>query len=584
MRVAPWILTAALASGCSSSSSSSSPIPPAPPAISVLTAGTLRIVGDLLAASATQGSYHGPFTYISSKGAVLGLSLNPPRYQTKFSSRVVSPDGKVYVVAVGTGTASVTVYGSQGLMASPPALQNVTIASATPVKVQPGQLSFAATGAGNAKTATVTQDGYSGRFSQSNSCAHIASVMEKTNAGGKASYLVTPLGTGSCAAVFAGGNAKSATLPISVSLASKIVVAPSSLTLKTTASIDVDVSQNNYTDAFRESDTCARVAGILAKRNNGGKAKYVVTPIGNGACNATFTGGGGESAKLPISVALPHVKLSPANLTFLTSGSSSAQTVTVSQKGFDGSFTEADDCANVATVVATSNGHGAATYRVTASATGACNATFTGASRERARLPIAVALPGPVVLVPTTLNFSGTGPGHAQNVSASQSGYSGAFTEIDDCSGIATIVPSPTIHGTFVVTPNNDGSCTAVFTGGNHQTAPLPILVVVPGGVTASPSPLNFLATGASNAIVETVTQSSYGGTFMESDTCSVIAAFTVLTNGSGSATYRVTPLAAGICEAVFTGGAAETFVLAVTVTETGFGVQVRRAHQGVRR
>ncbi len=581
MRVAPWILTAALLSGCSSSSSTTPPLPPTPPSISVLTAGTLKIVGDLLAASATQGSYHGPFTYVSSKGAVLGLSLKPPTYQTKFSSRVTSSNGKVYVVAAGTGTASVTVYGSQGVTAAPPALQNVTITSSTPVKVQPGQLSFTSAGTGNAKSVTVTQDGYSGSFSQSNSCAKIASVTEKSNAGGKASYLVTPLGTGSCAAVFAGGNAKSATLPISVSVESQIVLSPASVTLKTTASTTVDVSQKNYTEAFRESDTCARIAQIVARTNGGGKAKYVVSSLGNGACNATFTGGDGASAKLPISVALPRVKLSPTSMTFNTSGSSSAQVVSVSQKGYDGSFTETDDCLNVTTVVAMSNGHGKAMYTVTASATGSCNATFTGANRERARLPIAVALPGSVLLVPTSLNFSGTGPGHAQSVSASQSGYSGTFTEIDDCSGISTIVPST--HGMFTVTAINDGSCTAVFTGGNHQTAPLPILVAVPGGVTASPSPLNFLATGAPSAIVETVTQSAYGGTFMESDTCSSIAAFSVLTNGSGTATYRVTPLAAGICEAVFTGGASQTFVLGVTVTQTGFGVQVRRAYQAVR-
>jgi hypothetical protein len=102
--------------------------------------------------------------------------------------------------------------------------------------------------------------------------------------------------------------------------------------------------------------------------------------------------------------------------------------------------------------------------------------------------------------------------------------------------------------------------------------------------VVAMPAPLNFLAIGAANAVVETVTQASYAGTFSESDTCSGLAVFSTLTNGGGTATYNVTPLAAGICHAIFTGGGGATFTLGVTVTQTSFGVQIRRAQRETQR
>ncbi|MBV8374248.1 MAG: hypothetical protein JO302_01955, partial [Candidatus Eremiobacteraeota bacterium] len=245
-------------------SSGGSPMPPAPPAISVVTAGSLQFVGDVVAASATQTSYAGPFTYVSSNGKVLGLSLNPPAYQTKFVARLSSPNGRIYVVALGPGKASVIVFG-HGLSAAPPALQNVTISSASPVKLQPGSLQFTASGAGNSQSVVVTQSGYSGRFTQSNSCAKIASVATTSNASGKAAYLVTALGDGSCAVSFTGGNAQTNTLPITVALTSKVAVSPASLTLKTTASQSVDVSQPNYSGAFDETDTCHKIANIVEK-------------------------------------------------------------------------------------------------------------------------------------------------------------------------------------------------------------------------------------------------------------------------------------------------------------------------------
>jgi hypothetical protein len=557
-------------------------MPPAPAAISVVTAGSLQIVGDVVAASSVQGSYHGPFTYASSNGKVLGLSLSPPAYGTTFAARLVSPNGQAYVVAVGPGKASVIVYGTHGTSAAPPSLQNVTISSASPVKVQPGKLQFTATGPANSQSVSVTQRGYTGTFRQSNSCAKIATIATRSNAGGKAEYLVTAVGEGSCAASFTGGNAQTQNVPISVMLTSKVIVSPASVTIKTTASMSVDVSQSNYDGRFDEADTCNKIANLIEKKNAEGRARYVVAPVGNGACNATFTGGQGQTAKLPISVALPRVKIAPASLSFTTSGSSSAQTVSVSQGSYHGSFDESDDCENVATVAATSNGGGKAKYTVTAVANGACSAIFTGGKGEREHLPIAVALPGPVLLVPTSLSFSATGAGHAQNVTISQSGYSGSFREIDDCSGISTVVSSS--RTVFKVTPTNAGSCTAVFTGGNGESAPLPISVVLPGEVIAMPAPLNFLAIGAANAVVETVTQASYAGTFSESDTCSGLAVFSTLTNGGGTATYNVTPLAAGICHAIFTGGGGATFTLGVTVTQTSFGVQIRRAQRETQR
>ncbi|MBV8154428.1 MAG: hypothetical protein JOY98_08405, partial [Candidatus Eremiobacteraeota bacterium] len=539
MRRRCWLPSIALVvlAACSSNSSSTvppTPTPPPPGQIAVAVIGTLQYPGDAVTAIAKQRSYKGPFTYQSSNGAVLCLSLTPPGKNVVCASKVVSKNGIAYVVALGAGSASITIIGGGGAMAHPVSLQNVNIVAAPKIVVTPQQLTFDSIGSRSAMTVDVSQDDYTGKISLKSTCANVATIAEKHNAGGAAAYLVTPVGKGTCAATFFGAYGQSETLPIAVKPSAGVVLSPTRLDLTSASAQTVRVSQSGYRGSFAETDTCAKTATVVASSNGGGKAVYTVTPTANGSCAATFAGGNAAKATLPITVAVPAVSVSPHQVSVTSSGTGGAQATNVTQAGYSGAFEESNNCSHTATVSPTANAGGSATYSVTAIANGSCTATFTGALGLQGQASISVALPGPVVVNPSSLSFTATGAPNAQNVSVTQSGYSGAFTEIDDCAGAATVVKVNTT--TYQVTPLADGSCTAVFTGGNAEVSPLAISVQVPGQITATPAPLNFIATGAPNAVTLTVSQPGFVGSFGETDTGAGKATFAVISNAGGTA------------------------------------------------
>jgi hypothetical protein len=453
------------------------------------------------------------------------------------------------------------------------------------VVLAPSSLSFTATGSGAAQNVAVSQNSYGGTFTESDDCSGIATVAGLSNSGGKATFAVTPVGMGSCSATYTGGNKASAALPIDVALPGNVVVNPASLTLNATgsgAAVPVAVSQQGYGGSFTESDTCASVATVVATSNANGKASFLVTPEKAGNCTATFAGGNRESVPLPITVApFGSVVVAPKSMTFTATGSGAAKNAAVSQGNFTGSFTETDSCSGTASVKATTNSGGNALYSVTPIARGTCTATFTGGGKASAPLAIQVTPYGNVVVTPSSMTFDATGSGAARKALVTQSNYRGSFTESDDCSGTATVAAGPNAGGkaTYTVTARAEGSCTAIFTGGNDNAAPLSIVVNLPGGVVASPAPVAFYATGSAQGVTVTVTQPSYSGTFGETDTCTGVATVVELSNAGGIAQYRVTPLAAGACAAIFTGGNNETYTLHVSVTLTKVGVNGRRRH-----
>jgi hypothetical protein len=189
--------------------------------------------------------------------------------------------------------------------------------------------------------------------------------------------------------------------------------------------------------------------------------------------------------------------------------------------------------------------------------------------------------PGALVVSPSTVTLTILGAAGEQSVSVSQSGYSGSFSESDNCSGVATIT-NTNMSGvaTYAVEALASGSCTATFTGGGSRTATLGITTAISGSIAASPSPLNFYATGAAAATTLTVTQPAYSGAFGESDTCAGIETIAQQTNANGSATYLVTPVGPGTCKIVLSGGSAQSFTLDTAVTITTIGVYAR--HGGV--
>ncbi|MDB5042284.1 MAG: hypothetical protein JWN27_3010 [Candidatus Eremiobacteraeota bacterium] len=91
----------------------------------------------------------------------------------------------------------------------------VPTATPTPagVSLSPSALTFLAIGASSAQTVTASEPNYSGAFTAATTtCASIASIAS----GPGSSFIVTPLGVGSCSFTITDAGAKAATLSIGV--------------------------------------------------------------------------------------------------------------------------------------------------------------------------------------------------------------------------------------------------------------------------------------------------------------------------------------------------------------------------------
>ena len=89
-----------------------------------------------------------------------------------------------------------------------------------PLAVSTQALSFSS---GTAQNLTVTESGYSGAFTESDTCnpysGEVASVVASTSSAGSATYAVTPMGAGTCAITFTDASARTATVDVTVSTA-----------------------------------------------------------------------------------------------------------------------------------------------------------------------------------------------------------------------------------------------------------------------------------------------------------------------------------------------------------------------------
>jgi hypothetical protein len=106
--------------------------------------------------------------------------------------------------------------------------------------------------------------------------------------------------------------------------------------------------------------------------------------------------------------------------------------------------------------------------------------------------------------------------------------------------------------------------------------SPLPTATTEPA-LTVSPSSVQILNTGSNSVQTISVKESGYTGTFNESDTCNGVATITT-TNATGPATtYDAVGLAPGFCTATFSDSGGRKQSVAITVTTSGFGIQLRR-------
>ncbi|MGB6986170.1 MAG: hypothetical protein WBD74_09390 [Candidatus Aquilonibacter sp.] len=91
--------------------------------------------------------------------------------------------------------------------------------------------------------------------------------------------------------------------------------------------------------------------------------------------------------------------------------------------------------------------------------------------------------PGVLSVNPSAVSISGTGASAAQNVDVQEIGYTGAFGESDNCTGVATIAPSSGSgpSASFTVTPSAAGTCSATFTDSKSQHVAVAITVTTTG-------------------------------------------------------------------------------------------------------
>ncbi len=83
--------------------------------------------------------------------------------------------------------------------------------------------SFDAVGVGYAQNLDVSQPHYTGTYTESDTCSGIATVTVTSNADGLAVYSVTPTGAGTCRITITGGDRKSATVSVTVTITNATV-------------------------------------------------------------------------------------------------------------------------------------------------------------------------------------------------------------------------------------------------------------------------------------------------------------------------------------------------------------------------
>jgi hypothetical protein len=240
----------------------------------------------------SQSGFAGSFG--ESDGCSNIASVFPSKNQDGNASYTVTP--------LANGTCIATFSGANKEIA----LLAISVAVPLPgdVSVTPHSLTLFTAGPGGSQQVKVTQLHYDGAFTEKNTCAGIAVIASvNTASGGAAEYSATAIAKGTCTAIFTGGDGKSA--PLSVMVLAPVEVQPDSLTFVhagSGAARHVAVTQSGFTGAFTESDTCKGIATVSQQNNTGGTASYMITPIGNGDCVATFTGGDQQSAPLSVAV------------------------------------------------------------------------------------------------------------------------------------------------------------------------------------------------------------------------------------------------------------------------------------------
>jgi hypothetical protein len=392
----------------------------------------------------TESGYTGTLTATSTCASVATVSP---------ASATGSP-ATFTVTPVASGTCQVTIHDTFGNSA----LVAVTVAQ--PLVASPTTVTLPTNGTVSS-TVTVSETGYTGQFIATNtgSCGtSFANVSTASGNGPSATFTISRIATysGTCSFTIIDNQNQSVTVTVNAPALQPFTATPSSLTMPTNGATTASftISESGYTGTFTQmTNTCGGLVTSNGGTGSAGSITYTLTRgTASGSCQILYADAYGQTATE--SVTAPAL----SGVFFATSG-----TVVVpgpalaefTEAGYTGTETyQLLGCTGTTITPATSTGS-PATVDVTTNTPQTCQIQVFDAYGQEGTgnlsfEPVAPTAGG-TVTVPFLTPFTAT-------ASASETGYSGSWTESDTCSGIASV-------GSFTSGPNPSATVTRISTG-----------------------------------------------------------------------------------------------------------------------
>jgi hypothetical protein len=198
-----------------------------------------------------------------------------------------------------------------------------------------------------------------------------------------------------------------------------------------------------------------------------------------------------------------------------------------------------------------------------------------GGGKPGGATPTPTLAPGPLSASASSLSFPALGVANAQQLTISETNFSGTFN-VNGCSSPAVATVSPALGSgpslVVTVTPVSGGACTLQVADGHGGVLNVPVTVTSAIHVSA-PNGLTFTAVGAANVQSLTASETGFSGTFTITGCGSPTIVTVFPGSGAGpSFATAVTPVGGGTCSLSITDGIGGTVAVPITVT-TAVGV-----------
>ena len=210
----------------------------------------------------------------------------------------------------------------------------------SPILATPSSLAFTALGPAYTETVTLSEPNYSGGFSLETACTIVSPVVVTVT-----SYAITPLANGTCTLTFFDANGQSINVPVTVNAGATPQPTPSMSPSPSPSTMPTTSPSSTPTN----SPTIA------------------------------------PSASPTSSPGLSPIVAHPVSFAFLGAGSALAQTLTLTEVGYSGSFSLKAACAQT-TVTQTT----AATFTIAPAAAGSCGLSFGDTNGQTILVPVVV--------------------------------------------------------------------------------------------------------------------------------------------------------------------------------------------------